>query len=57
MIGEITGRDVKDRMAGSLSSALFAAEYGASILRVHDVAETVDALKVWSSLRNAHLQG
>lgn len=46
-IGALTGRNVDQRMAGSLAAALYAAHQGAAILRVHDVAETVDALKVW----------
>jgi dihydropteroate synthase len=46
-IGAITGRSVDQRQAGSVAAALFAAHQGAAILRVHDVAETVDALKVW----------
>ena len=46
-IGAITGRSVDQRLAGSVAAALFAADQGAAILRVHDVAETVDALKVW----------
>jgi len=50
MIGELTGRVVEDRLAGSVASALYAAWQGASIVRVHDVAETADALKVWSAL-------
>lgn len=47
MIGGITGKPVEARLAGSLAAALFATVQGAQILRVHDVAETVDALKVW----------
>ncbi len=47
MIGAITGRVVEDRLAGSLAAALAAAAQGAQIVRVHDVAQTVDALKVW----------
>jgi len=47
MLGLITGRPVGERLAASLAAALAAAERGAAILRVHDVAETVDALKVW----------
>jgi len=47
MIGMITGKPVESRLAGSIAAALVATEQGASILRVHDVAETVDALKVW----------
>jgi len=46
-IGELTGRDVpSDRVAGSVAAHLIAAQNGARILRVHDVAETVDALKI-----------
>ncbi len=47
MIGTITGKLPGKRMAGSVAAALAAAANGARILRVHDVAETVDALKVW----------
>ena len=45
MLGAITGKPVQDRLPASVSAALLAAQYGASILRVHDVGETVDALK------------
>jgi dihydropteroate synthase len=48
MIGAITGRPVEQRLAGSLAGALAAVAQGAAIVRVHDVAETVDALKVWA---------
>jgi len=48
MIGAITGRKATgDRLAGSIGAALWAARAGASILRVHDVAATRDALAVW----------
>ncbi len=47
MLVGITGKPVGDRLAGSLALALAAAANGAHMLRVHDVAETVDALKVW----------
>jgi dihydropteroate synthase len=47
MIGAMTGRDTPDRLAGSLAAALRAVDNGARIVRVHDVKETVDALKVW----------
>lgn len=50
MIGQITGKPVAERMAGSLAAALTAADRGADILRVHDVAATVDALKVRRAL-------
>ena len=46
MLGTLTGRSVHDRGPGSLAAAVLAAERGANILRVHDVAATVDALKV-----------
>lgn len=49
MIGAVTGKPVEQRMAGSLGGALAAVAQGASIVRVHDVAETVDALKVWQA--------
>lgn len=47
MLGAVTGRAVGQRLAGSLAGALAAVAHGAKIVRVHDVAETVDALKVW----------
>lgn len=47
MIGALTGRDIPDRLAGSLAAAIRAVDNGARIVRVHDVRETVDALKVW----------
>ncbi|AXA94661.1 dihydropteroate synthase [Massilia sp. YMA4] len=47
MIGAVTGKPVEQRLAGSLGGALAAVAHGAGIVRVHDVAETVDALKVW----------
>jgi dihydropteroate synthase len=49
MIGALTGRPVEQRMAGSLGGALAAVAQGARIVRVHDVAETVDALRVWNA--------
>jgi dihydropteroate synthase len=58
MLGAITGRERPDeRVAASLAAALLAAERGAAIIRVHDVAETVDALKVRQALRNSETQG
>jgi dihydropteroate synthase len=54
-IGLITGRPVQERLAGSLAAAVIAAERGARIIRVHDVAETVDALKVWQAARTGAL--
>lgn len=50
MIGEVTGRTVGDRCTGSVAAAMLATQYGAAILRVHDVAQTVDALKISRAL-------
>lgn len=53
-IGRITGRDdPKERVHGSVAAALIAAQNGATILRVHDVAATRDALAVWQTTRDA----
>ncbi|HEV8692690.1 MAG TPA: dihydropteroate synthase [Lysobacter sp.] len=50
-IGELTGRDEPhDRVFGSVAAHLIAAQRGAKIVRVHDVAATVDALKVWNAI-------
>ncbi|MBT5723848.1 MAG: dihydropteroate synthase, partial [Gammaproteobacteria bacterium] len=43
------GRIVDDSLIGSISGALFALSRGARILRVHDVAQTVSAIRVWQS--------
>lgn len=50
MLGEITGRKVSDRDTASVAAALLAAQNGARILRVHDVAATKDALAVWAAM-------
>jgi dihydropteroate synthase len=50
MLGLITGRPVEERLAASVAAALLAAKRGAAILRVHDVGETVDALKIMNIL-------
>ena len=52
-LGAITGRPVDERLAASLSSALLAVQHGATILRVHDVRETRDALAVMQALEKA----
>lgn len=50
-IGELTGRDAPAaRVSGSVAAHLIAAQNGAKILRVHDVAATIDALKVWNAV-------
>jgi dihydropteroate synthase len=46
MIGAITGRELPDRLIGSVTAALLAAAHGANVVRVHDVAETADALRM-----------
>ncbi len=50
MLGQITGRDTPDRVAASVVAAALAAQMGAAIVRVHDVAETRDALEVATAL-------
>jgi len=50
MIGDLLNRKVTERLAGSLATALIAAQQGANILRVHDVKETVDALRILSTV-------
>ncbi|MGO4998255.1 dihydropteroate synthase [Oceanisphaera sp. W20_SRM_FM3] len=47
MLGQLLGRDVDQRLAASLAAHLFAVHQGAHILRVHDVKEMADALRVW----------
>ena len=50
-IGELTGKNApSDRVGGSVAAALASVARGAQIVRVHDVKETVDALKVWQAL-------
>ncbi len=46
-LGAVTGRAANDRLVPSVAAALAAVQHGASVVRVHDVAATVDALKVW----------
>jgi dihydropteroate synthase len=48
MIGNLLARNVDERLAGSLTTAIIAAQQNATIIRVHDIKETVDALKVLS---------
>lgn len=60
MIGHIVDKPVSERSVGSVAAAMLAAQYGAAIVRVHDVSETVDALKVLQTLgcgRAAELKG
>lgn len=53
-LGVLTGRPAGERLAASVAAALAAVQRGAHVVRVHDVAATVDALKVWQA---AHLPG
>ncbi|OOF76085.1 dihydropteroate synthase [Rodentibacter caecimuris] len=53
MIGAVLDKPVDERMVGSVAGALIAAQHGAKILRVHDVAATSDALKVWLATEHA----
>ena len=50
MLGKITGKDTHERLAPSIAAAIMAADRGARIVRVHDVPETVDALKLWEAI-------
>ncbi|WP_048769271.1 dihydropteroate synthase [Oligella urethralis] len=50
MIGAVTHKPAQDRLIGSVVAAIACAERGAAILRVHDVAETVEALAVWQAI-------
>ncbi|MFN2328862.1 MAG: dihydropteroate synthase [Chromatocurvus sp.] len=52
LIGALTGREVDERMPASVALALLAVQRGASIVRVHDVAATADALAMWAALEN-----
>jgi len=52
MFGQLLNRDIKHRLAGSLAGALFALQQGSQIIRVHDVAETVDVIKVLQELNS-----
>ena len=51
MLGKLTGKDTNERVAPSVAAAIMAADRGARIVRVHDVPETVDALKLWGAIQ------
>ncbi len=55
MLGQLSDKAVDQRMAGSISAAVLAAQAGVAIIRVHDVGETVDALKIASALQSSAL--
>jgi dihydropteroate synthase len=55
MLGQLSDKAVDQRLAGSISAAVLAAQAGTAIIRVHDVGETVDALKIASVLQSSAL--
>lgn len=55
MLGAVTGKPANERLAASVAAAVLAADRGAAILRVHDVAATVDGLKVWAAMKEQDL--
>ena len=55
MLGALTGQDVAQRLPASVAAALIAVQHGASIVRVHEVRATVDALKVWNAVNGVGL--
>lgn len=55
LLGELLGRDVNERLAGSLALVMGAVTRGANIVRVHDVAATRDVITVYNALNNEHL--
>ena len=52
MIGHVTGREPDQRLGGSIAGALAGIVRGAAMVRVHDVAQTVDAIRVWQTVQN-----
>ena len=50
MLGKITGKDTHERLAPSVAAAIMATDRGARIVRVHDVPETIDSLKLWEAI-------
>ena len=53
MFDKLLGRAVDERLAGSLAAGLLAIDHGASVLRVHDIRETADAIGVWRAMKGA----
>lgn len=51
MLGKVTGKETNERVASSIAAAVMATDRGAKIVRVHDVPETVDALKLWEAIQ------
>jgi len=50
MLGKLTGRESDGRLAASIAAVIMAADRGARIVRVHDVPDTIDALKIWEAV-------
>lgn len=55
-LGHVTGRPAQERLTASVAAAVMAVERGAHIVRVHDVAATVDALKIWRAVKSMEQQ-
>jgi dihydropteroate synthase len=55
MLGKITGKDSDERLSSSIAAVIMAADRGAKLVRVHDVPQTVDALKVWEAVKPQNL--
>jgi dihydropteroate synthase len=56
MLGSVVGKQVDRRLAASIAAATMAAEMNVHLLRVHDVEETVDAMKIVNAVREAKSQ-
>ena len=54
MIGHVLDKPVSERIVGSVAAALLAAQYGAAMVRVHDVSETQQALRLWLALNKGY---
>jgi len=52
MLGSLLNREVDQRLSGSITTAILAAQQGAAIIRVHDVKETIDAMKILQETAN-----
>lgn len=52
-LGQVTGRPVEQRLAASLAAALMGVQQGARVVRVHDVADTVDVIRMWQAVASA----
>ena len=57
MFGKLLGREVAERLPASVAAGLAAVAGGAAVLRVHDVRETVDAVRVWAAVQAAGAGG